>query len=140
MAKQGLYSNIHAKRKRIASGSGEVMNTPGTKGAPTKKDFIESAKTAKLKAGGSTPAWTRKEGKNPTGGLNAKGVASYRAANPGSKLQTAVTTKPSKLKAGSKDANRRKSFCARMSGMPGPMKDEKGRPTRKALSLKKWNC
>jgi hypothetical protein len=140
MAKQGLYSNIHAKRKRIASGSGEVMNTPGTKGAPTKKDFIESAKTAKLKAGGSTPAWTRKEGKNPTGGLNAKGIASYRAANPGSKLQTAVTTKPSKLKAGSKDANRRKSFCARMSGMPGPMKDEKGRPTRKALSLKKWNC
>lgn len=94
----------------------------------------------KMKKGGSTPAWTRKEGKNPTGGLNAKGVASYRAANPGSKLQTAVTTKPSKLKPGSKDANRRKSFCARMSGMPGPMKDDKGRPTRKALSLKKWNC
>ena len=97
-------------------------------------------KTAKMKSGGSTPAWTRKEGKNKTGGLNAKGVASYRAANPGSKLQTAVTTKPSKLKAGSKDAKRRKSFCSRMSGMPGPMKDEKGRPTRKALSLRKWNC
>jgi hypothetical protein len=87
-----------------------------------------------------TPAWTRKEGKDPKGGLNKKGVASYRAANPGSKLQTAVTTKPSKLKPGSKDANRRKSFCARMSGMPGPMKDEKGKPTRKALSLRKWNC
>ena len=40
----------------------------------------------------------------------------------------------------SKDAARRKSFCARMSGMPGPMKDEKGRPTRKAASLKRWNC
>jgi hypothetical protein len=91
----------------------------------------------KMKKGGSTPAWQRKEGKNATGGLNAKGVASYRAANPGSKLQTAVTTK---LKPGSKDAKRRKSFCARMSGMPGPMKDEKGRPTRKALSLRKWNC
>jgi hypothetical protein len=39
-----------------------------------------------------------------------------------------------------KDAGRRKSFCARMSGMPGPMKDEKGKPTRKALSLKAWNC
>jgi hypothetical protein len=37
-------------------------------------------------------------------------------------------------------ANRRKSFCARMSGMPGPMKDDKGRPTRKALSLRKWDC
>lgn len=87
-----------------------------------------------------TAAWTRKEGKNPEGGLNAKGVASYRAANPGSKLKTAVTTPPSKLKKGSKAAKRRKSFCARMGGMPGAMKDEKGKPTRKALSLKKWNC
>ena len=87
-----------------------------------------------------TQAWTRKEGKDPKGGLNKKGVASYRAANPGSKLQTAVTTKPSKLDPDSKPAKRRKSFCARMSGMPGPMKDEKGKPTRKALSLKKWNC
>jgi len=94
----------------------------------------------KMKTGGSTPAWTRKEGKNPTGGLNAKGVASYRKANPGSKLQMAVTTKPSKLDPKSKDAKRRKSFCARMSGVDGPMKDEKGRPTRKALALRKWNC
>jgi hypothetical protein len=87
-----------------------------------------------------TPAWQRSEGKSKSGGLNKKGVASYRAANPGSKLKTAVTTKPSKLKAGSKDAKRRKSFCARMSGVKGPMKDEKGRPTRKALALRKWNC
>lgn len=87
-----------------------------------------------------SPSWQRKEGKDPKGGLNAKGVASYRRANPGSKLQTAVTTPPSKLKKGSKAAKRRKSFCARMSGMPGPMKDSKGRPTRKALSLRKWNC
>ena len=88
----------------------------------------------------ASAAWQRKAGKNPEGGLNAKGVASYRAQNPGSKLQTAVTTKPSKLKPGSKDAKRRKSFCARMGGNPGPMKDEKGRPTRKTLSLRKWNC
>lgn len=87
-----------------------------------------------------TAAWQRKEGKDPTGGLNAKGVASYRAANPGSKLQTAVTTKPSKLKAGSKDAKRRKSFCARMSGMPGPAKKPNGKPSRKTLALRKWNC
>lgn len=87
-----------------------------------------------------TAAWTRKEGKSKTGGLNAKGVASYRKENPGSKLKMAVTTKPSKLDPDSKDAKRRKSFCARMSGVPGPMKDEKGRPTRKALALKKWNC
>ena len=88
----------------------------------------------------ASAAWQRKAGKNPEGGLNAAGVASYRAQNPGSELQTAVTTKPSKLKPGSKDAKRRKSFCARMGGMTGPMKDEKGRPTRKALSLRKWNC
>jgi hypothetical protein len=87
-----------------------------------------------------TAAWQRKEGKSATGGLNAKGVASYRKANPGSKLQTAVTKKPSEIKKGSKDDKRRTSFCKRMSGVPGPMKDEKGRPTRKALSLKKWNC
>ena len=70
-------------------------------------------------------------------GMTEKGVKAYRAKNPGSKLQTAVT---GKVKPGSKDAKRRKSFCARMSGMKGPMKDEKGRPTRKALSLRKWNC
>ena len=85
-------------------------------------------------------AWQRKEGKNPEGGLNAKGIASYRRENPGSKLSMAVTTSPSKLKPGSKAANRRKSFCARMGGVDGPMKDEKGRPTRKALALRKWNC
>jgi len=86
-----------------------------------------------------TAAWRRKEGKDPKGGLNRKGVASYRRENPGSKLKMAVTTKPSKLKPGSKAANRRKSFCARMSGMKGPMKKD-GKPTRKALALRKWHC
>jgi hypothetical protein len=87
-----------------------------------------------------TAAWRRKEGKSARGGLNAKGVASYRRENPGSKLQTAVTTKPSKLKPGSKAAKRRKSFCARMGGVKGPMKKPNGKPTRKALALRKWNC
>lgn len=85
-------------------------------------------------------AWRNKSGKNKNGGLNAKGVASYRRENPGSKLQTAVTTKPSKLKPGSKAAKRRKSFCARMGGMKGAMKKPNGEPTRKALALRKWNC
>ena len=90
--------------------------------------------------GEESAAWQRKEGKNPEGGLNKKGIASYRRENPGSKLSLAVTTPPSKLDPDSKSAKRRKSFCARMGGMPGAMKDEKGRPTRKALSLRKWNC
>ena len=96
-----------------------------------------------MKNGGSTPTWTRKEGKNPEGGLNAKGVASYRKANPGSKLKTAVTTKPSKLKPGSKDANRRKSFCARMSGMKKKLTSSKTANdpnSRINKSLRKWNC
>jgi hypothetical protein len=87
-----------------------------------------------------TAAWKRKAGKSKTGGLNKKGVASYRREHPGSKLQTAVTTKPSKLKKGSKAAKRRKSFCARMGGMKGPMKKPNGKPTRKALALRKWHC
>lgn len=87
-----------------------------------------------------TAAWTRKEGKNPKGGLNQKGIASYRRENPGSKLSMAVTTKPSKLDPDSKAAKRRKSFCARMGGVDGPMKKPNGEPTRKALALRKWNC
>ena len=87
-----------------------------------------------------TAAWTRKAGKSPTGGLNARGVASYRAENPGSRLKTAVTTPPSKLKPGSKAAKRRKSFCARMGGMAGALRQPNGKPTRKALALRKWNC
>ena len=108
--------------------------TPVPNGHLIKKDGTS------LKNGGKTPAWTRSEGKDPKGGLNRKGVASYRRANPGSKLKMAVTTKPSKLKAGSKAAGRRKSFCARMSGVKGPAKKPNGEPTRKTLALRKWNC
>ena len=88
-------------------------------------------------------AWQKKSGKNKNGGLNKKGVASYRRSHPGSKLQTAVTTKPSKLKKGSKAAKRRKSFCARMRGKK---KHRTGAKTahdpnsRINKSLRKWNC
>ena len=84
--------------------------------------------------------WNKVNKQDKTDGLSQKAVNAYRRENPGSKLKTAVTTKPSKLKAGSKDAKRRKSFCARMSGSKGPMKDEKGRPTPKAKALSRWNC
>ena len=95
------------------------------------------------KGGSSTPAWQRKEGKNPSGGLNRKGIASYRRQHPGSKLSMAVTTKPSKLKKGSKAANRRKSFCARMSGMKKRLtsaKTARDPNSRINKSLRKWNC
>lgn len=99
----------------------------------------------KAAAAGSykSPAWQRSEGKDPKGGLNAKGVASYRRQNPGSKLQTAVTTEPSKLKKGSKDAKRRKSFCSRMKGMKAKLTSSKTANdpnSRINKSLRKWNC
>ncbi len=74
-----------------------------------------------------TPAWTRKEGKNPKGGLNAKGRASYKGGT---------------LKAPVKSGNnpRRASFLARMGNMPGPERDSKGRPTRLLLSLQAWGA
>lgn len=75
-----------------------------------------------------SPAWTRKEGQNPEGGLNAKGRESYNRET-GGNLKSPV-------KSGTNP--RRVSFAARFAGMKGPMKDEKGRPTRKALALKAW--
>ena len=173
---RGLWDNIHAKRKRIKSGSGERMRKPGSKGAPSKQDFKDSmsedveelfdliedviediAKDNNVDSEliwedlESIPdeelvevaAWQRKEGKNPEGGLNAKGIAAYRRENPGSKLQMAVTTKPSKLKPGSKAANRRKSFCARMGGMKKRLtsaKTARDPDSRINKALRKWNC
>ena len=74
-----------------------------------------------------TPAWTRKEGKNPGGGLNERGRKSY----------TQGTLKPP-VKRG--DNPRRASFLARMGGMRGPERDSKGRPTRLLLSLRAWGA
>lgn len=76
-----------------------------------------------------TPAWQRAEGKNPAGGLNAKGRASARAQ--GMNLKAPVK---------SGDNPRRASFLARMGNMPGPERDEKGRPTRLLLSLQAWGA
>mgnify|MGYP003147906872 CR=1 FL=1 len=153
-----------SQRGRYLPKSVRESLTPGQKAAENKKKKAatakgkQSAKYSKnlakkvtqaskvMKKGGGvakTPAWQRKEGKNPSGGLNKKGVASYRAANPGSKLKTAVTTKPSKLKKGSKAANRRKSFCARMKGMKSKLtsaKTARDPDSRINKSLRKWNC
>jgi len=83
----------------------------------------------------ATPAWQRKEGKNPSGGLNAAGRASYKAQTGGT-LKAPVTGRPS-----SPDQMRRKgSFLLRMAGSEGPMTDENGDSTRKALALKKWGA
>ena len=87
----------------------------------------------------ATPAWQRKEGKSKSGGLNRKGIASYRRANPGSKLKMAVTEKNPK----GKRAARRKSFCARMRGMKRKLtsaKTARDPNSRINKALRKWNC
>lgn len=76
-----------------------------------------------------TPAWQRSEGKNPKGGLNARGRASAKAEG--------MNLKPP-VKSG--DNPRRASFLARMGGMPGPERDERGEPTRLLLSLRAWGA
>lgn len=87
--------------------------------------------------------WQKVNKKDKTDGMSSKAVKAYRRENPGSKLKTAVTTKPSKLKKGSKAAKRRKSFCARMSGMKkahasAKTKRDPDSPINKAL--RRWNC
>jgi hypothetical protein len=90
-----------------------------------------------------SPAWTRSEGKNKSGGLNRKGIASYRKQHPKSRLSMAVTTKPNKLKKGSRAWKRRRSFCARMKGMKKKLtsrKKARDPNSRINKSLRKWNC
>jgi hypothetical protein len=77
----------------------------------------------------------RKEHKSPKGGLTAAGRA-YFNRKEGSNLKAPVTEKNPT----GKRLARKKSFCARMAGVKGPMKDKKGKPTRKALALKRWRC
>ena len=139
-AKPGLYANIHAKQERIAHGSGERMRKPGSAGAPTKEAFVESAKTAKKATGGSVkhdePISKTTTGKSrhylstkEGAGMTEAGRKAYNAKN-GSHLKAPQP----------EGGSRKKSFCARMSGVPGPMKDENGKPTRKAAALKRWKC
>jgi len=111
---------------KISCWTGYVKKGTKKKGGKTVNNCVKKV----MKDGGSTPAWTRKEGKNPTGGLNAKGRASYNRANPGSNLKAPQP----------QGGPRKRSFCARMSGVKGPATKPNGEPTRKTLALRKWKC
>jgi len=129
----GLYANIHAKQERITHGSGEHMRKVGSKGAPTKQAFIDSAKTAKKSGGGVSLSVGRGE-KLPVSqgaGLTAKGRAKANRAT-GSHLQA-----PAPHPKTEKEEGRKKSFCARMSGV---VKNAKGDAPRAKASLARWNC
>jgi len=112
------------------------MRPPMAAQQPFKKGGRVVSKDFAVKRASGGGAWTRKEGKNPEGGLNAKGRASLKAQ--GQDIKPPVSAKQAAKSP--KSAARRKSFCARMGGMEGPMKDESGKPTRKALALRKWDC
>lgn len=123
--KPGLWANIHAKRKRIAKGSGEQMRSKGDKGAPTEENIKRSQ--------ARTGAWTRKSGKNPSGGLNERGRKSYERENPGSNLQAPQP----------EGGSRKKSFCSRMCGMKKKKTGKEGQrdpDSRINKALRKWKC
>lgn len=83
----------------------------------------------------ASPAWQRAEGKNPEGGLNAKGRASYKAETGGT-LKAPVKGRPG----GPEETRRKGSFLSRMGNMPGPERKPNGEPTRLLLSLKAWGA
>ena len=86
--------------------------------------------------------WQKANKKDKTDGMGKKAVAAYKKENPGSKLKGAVTTKPSKLKKGSKAAGRRKSYCARSAGQKSMHNIDCSKTPDKAIckSRKRWNC
>ena len=123
----GLYANIHAKRERIAEGSGEKMRRAGSEGAPTAKAFKQAARTAKMKDGGPSLAIGRGE-KLPAdkgAGLTAKGRAKYNR-------ETGSNLKAPQPQGGP----RRDAFCARM----GPVAEKSEKGSRSRASMKRWNC
>ena len=133
----------HIGKKNPTAAQAEKHFTHDEKAAEEIKKLAGSMEEQVALDEAKSAAWQRKEGKDPEGGLNQKGVESYRRENPGSKLQTAVTTKPSKLKPGSKKAKRRLSFCRRMKGMKAKLtsvKTARDPDSRINKSLRKWNC
>ena len=124
----GLYANIHAKRERIAQGSGEKMRKVGAKGAPTAEAFKQAAKTAKMKDGGVSLSVGRGEKLSTSqgAGLTAKGREKYNR-------ETGSNLKAPQPQGGA----RKDSFCARMSGV---VKNAKGDAPRAKASLKRWKC
>lgn len=124
----GLWANIRAKRAR-----GEKPAKPGDKDYPDRKQWSKLTKDA-----ASSPAWQRSAGKNPEGGLNAKGRASYKRETGGTLKAPVTESNPS-----GERAKRQNSFCSRMCGMKrvNTGSAAKSDPdSRINKSLRKWNC
>ena len=131
---KALADNFVEKRKeqtkaKMKKESVEILDVDGNMVAEI-TDLISPEPMTGWKQQMDEAARTRKEGKNKAGGLNEKGRKSYERENPGSDLKAPQP----------EGGPRKRSFCARMGGMKGPLKDEKGEPTRKKLALDKWKC
>jgi hypothetical protein len=122
----GLWANIRAKKAR-----GEQAAKPGSEAYPDKKQWDKLTKAA-------VAAWQRSEGKNPEGGLNAKGRASYKKETGGTLKAPVTESNPS-----GERAKRQNSFCSRMCGMKRKNTGSEGQSnpdSRINKSLRKWNC
>ena len=113
-------------------------------GKPLTDKEIEGIKAGLTQGGNKLEEdWQKTNRQDKTDGMSQKAVNAYKRENPGSKLKTAVTQKPSSLKRGSKKAKRRKSFCSRMKGMKKRLtsaKTARDPDSRINKALRRWNC
>jgi hypothetical protein len=134
---KGKKGDIMVNHPTKDKGKWDTIDLTQKSGAKTVKQGVASTKkwhreNPTMKNGGSTPAWQRKEGKNPEGGLNAKGRASYNRANPG---------KPGLKAPQPEGGSRKKSFCARSAGQMKKFPKAASDPnSRLRLARKKWKC
>lgn len=143
-SQRGLWDNIRAKKGSGKKPTPEMLKQEKKIKAESNMKLGGRLKAAYMKAGGTISHTTKGPGANyrPTksgAGMTAKGVAAYRRANPGSKLQTAVT---GKVKPGSKSAMRRKSYCARSLGqLKNSSAETRNDPnSRIRQARRRWKC
>lgn len=135
-----LASTIHFKLKKSATDAfAQKFHDAMQSHHDAMRDLHRSHGTSVTEEAIEEKAVDAKGHKSDTGGLTQKGRDYYNRKT-GGNLQAPVTKKPSELDPKGKAAARRRSFCARMKGVKGPMKKPNGEPTRKALALRKWNC
>ena len=152
---EGLVDSIKGVGKKVIKKTKEFINKPIIRDYPSKKEYEDSVKSGTSHKYESIEYeksdwrddlgedWQKTNRQDKTDGMSKAAVKAYRRENPGSKLKTAVTKKPSSLKRGSKDAKRRKSFCSRMKGMKKRLtsaKTARDPDSRINKALRRWNC
>ena len=147
---EGLMDSIKDVGKKVIKKTKEFINKPIIRDYPTEKEYKDSVKSGTSSKYESydwraelEEDWQKTNRQDKTDGMSQKAVNAYKRENPGSKLKTAVTQKPSTLKRGSKKAKRRKSFCSRMKGMKKRLtsaKTARDPDSRINKALRRWNC